>query len=160
MWLVGWWKPTATVIMPRCTLCNKTYSEGTLRDHKASSHLGVVCHFPGNNYANLPNEDDDEMTKRLLAINRQHGGGGGESGNRFYCCWPNCGHKKEDFVSEKNLGRHLATQQRHAGVRLGTVRLYPDQIPTSLNVPNAGPAGPQNSAGAMGEMDVDGKEEE
>lgn len=69
--------------MPRCTFCSKTYSEGTLRDHRASSHLGVVCYFPHTSYPDLPAEDDEEMTRRLMEANSQRGGG--QSGNVWVC---------------------------------------------------------------------------
>ncbi|KAI6085631.1 hypothetical protein F4821DRAFT_260766 [Hypoxylon rubiginosum] len=81
---------TTTAIMPRCTICSKTYSEGTLRDHRASSHLGVVCYFPHTSYPDLPAEDDEEMTRRLMEANSQRGGG--QSGDGWVCRWHGCRH--------------------------------------------------------------------
>ncbi|KAI6089228.1 hypothetical protein F4821DRAFT_257026 [Hypoxylon rubiginosum] len=58
-----------------CGICNKTYSRDTLRDHRASSHLGVVCHFPGTAYPKLMVENYVEMTRRLMEANSLNGRG-------------------------------------------------------------------------------------
>ncbi|KAI6087971.1 hypothetical protein F4821DRAFT_97829 [Hypoxylon rubiginosum] len=114
---------TATIVinMVRCTLCRKTFGDRTFGDHRAANHLGVVCHFPGTHYPNLRVENDAEMIAQPLEANRQRGGG--QSGNRWVCRWPNCGHRREDFASEKNLAVTAGSRVAHAPLVLRPLRI-------------------------------------
>ncbi|KAI0131715.1 hypothetical protein F4776DRAFT_156223 [Hypoxylon sp. NC0597] len=101
-----------------CQICHKSLTKRSYAEHTATTHLGLICYFPGSDFQ-LEEEDDSQMTDALIRANEQRGGGGhglNKEGKLIYWCfWPDCrGEEKvpHSYESAESLKRHLRTKQR------------------------------------------------